>query len=68
MIYRFEVLLRKIRRWVSRSEWLIALLRLPKTKETEKGTKTTTAGSAASNTEEIKEITARFIKYTDPGE
>ncbi|MBW2202129.1 MAG: endonuclease/exonuclease/phosphatase family protein, partial [Deltaproteobacteria bacterium] len=35
MIYRLEVLLRKIRRWVSRSEWLIALLRLPKSKETE---------------------------------
>jgi len=34
MIYRFEVLLRKVRRWVSRSEWLIALLRLPKSKET----------------------------------
>jgi len=35
MIYRLEVLLRKIRRWVSRSEWLIALLRLSKSKETE---------------------------------
>ena len=35
MIYRLEVLLRKVRRWVSRSEWLIALLRLPKSKETE---------------------------------
>ena len=35
MIYRLEALLRKMRRRVSRSEWLIALLRLPKSKETE---------------------------------
>ena len=35
MIYRLEVLLRKIRRRVSRSEWLIDLLHLPKSKETE---------------------------------
>ena len=35
MIYRLEALFRKMRRWVSRSEWLIALLRLPKSKETE---------------------------------
>jgi len=35
MIYHLEVLLRKVRRWVSRNEWLIALLRLPKSKETE---------------------------------
>jgi len=34
MIYRIEMLLRKIRRRVSRSEWLIALLHLPKSKET----------------------------------
>ncbi len=35
MIYRLEVLLRKVRRWVSRSEWLIALLHLSKSKEAE---------------------------------
>ncbi|MBL0713236.1 MAG: endonuclease/exonuclease/phosphatase family protein, partial [Desulfosarcina sp.] len=35
MIYRLEVLIRKVRRWVSRSEWIIRLLRLPKSKETE---------------------------------
>ncbi len=35
MIYRFEVLLRKAHRRLSRSEWMIRLLRLPKSKETE---------------------------------
>jgi len=35
MIYRFEMLLRNVRRWLSRSEWLVAFLRLPKSKETE---------------------------------
>ncbi|MBW1793627.1 MAG: endonuclease/exonuclease/phosphatase family protein [Deltaproteobacteria bacterium] len=34
MICRLEVLLRKVRRRVSRSEWLIRLFRLPKSKET----------------------------------
>ena len=35
MIYRLEVLIRKVRRWVSRSEWIIRLLHIPKLKETE---------------------------------
>jgi len=35
MIYRLELFLRKVRRWVSRSEWLIRVLRLPKSRETE---------------------------------
>ena len=34
------------------------------TNDTQSGTKTTTSGSQSSNTEEMKEITARFIKYT----
>ena len=34
MIYRFEVLLRKAHRRLSRSEWMIRLLRLTKSKET----------------------------------
>lgn len=35
MIYCLELFLRKVRRWVSRSEWLIRVLRLPKSRETE---------------------------------
>ncbi len=38
------------------------------TKDTKSGTKTTTTGSASDNTEEMKEITARFIKYKERGE
>lgn len=34
MITRIEVLLRKTRRWISRSEWVIRLLHLPKSRET----------------------------------
>ncbi len=34
MIYRFEIFLRRLRMWFSRSEWLIHLLRLTKSKET----------------------------------
>lgn len=37
------------------------------TEHTEAGKKTTTTGSQANNTEEKKEITARFIKYTKGG-
>ena len=37
------------------------------TKDTGDGTKTTTSGSASSGTEEMKEITARFIKYKEHG-
>ncbi len=33
MIYRFEMLLRMVRRWVNRSEWMIALLRVSKSKQ-----------------------------------
>ncbi len=38
------------------------------TTETTTGVKTTTSGSQSSNTEEMKEITARFIKYKKHGE
>ena len=38
------------------------------TKDTNSGTKTTTTGSTSDNTEEMKEITARFIKYKQHGE
>ena len=38
------------------------------TEHTEDGKKTTTTGSQASNTEEKKEITARFIKYIKAAE
>ena len=38
------------------------------TKDTAGGTRTTTTGSTSSSTEEMKEITARFIKYTREGE
>lgn len=38
------------------------------TKDTGDGTRTTTSGSASGNTEEMKEITARFIKYKKSGE
>ena len=38
------------------------------TKDTGDGTKTTTSGSQSSNTEEMKEIKARFIKYKEHGE
>lgn len=38
------------------------------TKDTGSGTRTTTSGSSSSNTEEMKEITARFIKYRERGE
>lgn len=34
MIYRFEVLLRRSRRWFSRSEWMTRILRLPVSQET----------------------------------
>jgi endonuclease/exonuclease/phosphatase family metal-dependent hydrolase len=34
MIGRIEVLLRKTRQWISRSEWVIRLLHLPKSRET----------------------------------
>lgn len=34
MIYRIEILLRRLRVWFSRSEWLIHLLRLTKSRET----------------------------------
>ena len=38
------------------------------TNDTQSGTKTTTSGSQSSNTEEMKEITARFVKYKKHGE
>ena len=38
------------------------------TKDTGSGTRTTTSGSSSSSTEEMKEITARFIKYKERGE
>jgi hypothetical protein len=37
------------------------------TEHTGDGKKTTTTGSQSNNTEEMKEITARFIKYTKGG-
>jgi hypothetical protein len=37
------------------------------TAATTSGVKTTTSGSESNNTEEMKEITARFIKYTKGG-
>jgi hypothetical protein len=38
------------------------------TEHTDDGKKTTTTGSQSSNTEEMKEISARFIKYKEHGE
>lgn len=34
MIYRFELFFRTLRRWLSRSEWVVRFLRLPVSRET----------------------------------